>query len=400
MPNARVSFELSYQGKNGDENFDFRFMGKTWHLRNIGTSTRTINYSVNGTLDDMQLWFHNSGSGTHRRCKNYDNRRCRTRRRWGRRRRRCTGGPFQRCSNHPWERALIIKHFKVNGEDLKSFLARRVTSCDPRSGNVTKKYKVPNGVVGHSGQYTISESEIEPYAAIELVKKSLYDTSEAGRATAVTSEQRTQNRYNDLLGNHGDLQSKYNDLLARYGLAEDDLDNLSKSQKIAVQRGVTLAIANGTKDEQITQLQGLNAEQQLGLNAALQEIIQIRAQEYQDIEKENTNLIKENNDREHTNSTFQQKTVYQGEAAKNFAKYNQYMFYVYYVLLAGVILIIFYTDGKNSKQFYQNIYYTLAFIIFLFLYPIYIFDFETYALKLFNYMLAIFTSKLYNDQVY
>ena len=400
MPQVTVSFSLKFQGKNGDENFDFRFMGKTWHFRNIGTAPRSLTFYKTGDLDDMQLWFHNSGSGTHRRCQRGDNRRCRTRRRWGRRRRRCTGGPWTNCTNHPWQRTLIIHHFKVNQTDCKNMLARRVTTCDPRSGNVTKKYNVPNGLVTHSGHYTVSAQELEQYASIPMVPASDYHKAEQGRHVAVQSRDKTQGMYSNLLEDHSELETKYNELLSRFGVNEDMLSDLNKKQKIAVQRGVALAIANGTKDEQITQLQGIQAETQLALNAALQKIINEKSKIYQDIEKENTNLIKENKDRSQTNTTFQQKTLYQSESAKKFIRYNDFMFYVYYVLLAGTILIIFYTDGKNTKQFYQNIHYTIAFIILLLLYPIYIFDLELYLLKLFNYIMSFLTSKLYNDQVY
>lgn len=396
MPNVTVSFELKYQGKKGDENFDFKFMGKTWHFRNIGTSARTLNYRVQGELDDMQLLFHNSGSGSDKRCQRGDNRRCR--RRWFRR--TCTGGPWTNCTNHPWSRAVIVHHFKVNSSDCKNMLARRVTSCDPRSGNVTKKYPVQNGTLGHSGEYTITSSELEQYAAVEVVPKSDYDKEALGHQTELVKNNTLTGRYQRIQGDHGTLQLDHDDLTNRYRIAGDNLSELNSENAIIRQRNENMTYTNAELEQQIEVLQGQNAELNNNLNTSQHTLLQNQADMYQDIEKENTNLIKENKDRSQTNSTFQQKTVYQNEASKSFVKFNQYMFYVYYVLLAGLIVIIFIKDTKNSEQFYENIYYTLAFIIFLLLYPIYIFDIEIYAIKMFNYMIAIFTSKLYNDQVY
>ena len=400
MPRVTVSFELKYQGKKGDENFDFKFMGKTWHFRNIGTSARTLNFRVQGELDDAQIWFHNSGSGVHRRCQRGDNRRCRTRRRWGRRRRRCTGGPWTTCTASNWSRGIQIHHFKINNNDRKVDFARRVTSCDPRSGNVTKKYKVNNGVFNHSGHYTISSSELEPYASIPMIEKEIYDDEVMEHSATISKADSINKKFNRLTGKHGQLQADYDELMAKYGLTGESLAETKKQNTTLQSRTMSMQVSTGDLQDQIDALQGQNANLQANLNSTQQKLLQNEADMYQDIEKENTNLIKENKDRSQTNSTFQQKTVYQNEAAKGFDKFNQYMFYVYYVLLAGLIVIIFIKDGKNSKQFYENIYYTLAFIIFLFLYPIYIFDIEIYALKFFNYIIAIFTSKLYNDQVY
>lgn len=400
MPRVTVSFELKYQGKKGDENFDFKFMGKTWHFRNIGTSARTLNFRIQGELDDAQLWFHNSGSGVHRRCQRGDNRTCRTRRRWGRRRRRCSGGPWTRCTASNWSRGIQIHHFKVNNNDRKVDWARRVTSCDPRSGNVTQKYKVKNGALAHSGHYTISSSELEPYANIPMIEKEVYDEEVIEHSATISKADTISKKFNTLTGKHGALQADYDDLMNRFGLTGASLEKMTQENGVLAERTQAYNTTGQTLAEQVRILSSHNADHLSNLSTAEQKLLQNEANMYQDIEKENTNLIKENKDRAQTNSTFQQKTVYQNEAAKGFIKFNQYMFYVYYVLLAALIVIIFIKDGKNSKQFYENIYFTLAFIIFLFIYPIYIFDIEIYAIKLFNYIIAIFTSKLYNDQVY
>ena len=274
MPKVTVSFELRYQGKKGDESFDFRFMNKTWHFRNIGTQARSLNFRAQGNLDDAQIWFHNSGSGVHRRCQRGDNRRCRTRRRWGRRRRRCSGGPWTRCTASNWTRGIQIHHFKVNNTDTKQFFARRVTSCDPRSGNVTKKHRVRGGAFVHSGHYTISSSELEPYASIPMVEASLYEDEVTAHTATISAADSVKSKFGRLTKKHGKLQSDYDELLAKSGLQGESIQNLQTQNRVLDRRAVAANVTGQTLDEQVRILSAHNADHLSNLTTAEQTLLQ------------------------------------------------------------------------------------------------------------------------------
>lgn len=396
---ATVQFQIQYHGTKGDENFDLYLFGQKFTFRNIGTSQQNLVRRITGPIGDLKIVFHNAGTGSDKKCWNEDHRRCRRRRRWGRRRTSCSGNSrVNKCSGGAWQRNVIIKKLTLNGSDIKDFFERSVTSCDPRSGNITKKFKVNGGVLDTTGNYLISKADINANAIGEFVGKPIYDQAVDELETSVQASKSTASKLSGLQVKHGSLTSDYNDLLSKMGLAGDALKKGQK-QLSNVNSKFASSMANAaSSEEQVKILQAAvsaNENQTAATDVELQEMVKNR---YQDIEKENTNLDKENKDRSHTNDTFKKKTYYQLENAAKFDDYNNIMIYIYLFLVFSVICMFLFKDSNDWEKFKKNIWYSLGFFIIIILYPFYIYDFELKILSFINYIYSMFSSRVYNGQ--
>lgn len=399
--NVTVQFQIQYHGTKGDENFDLYLFGKKFTFRNIGTAQQTLVRRVTGRMSDLRVVFHNAGTGNDQRCWYENHQRCRRRRRWGRRRTRCSGNPrVHKCRGGAWSRNVVIKSIKLNGSDIKEFLHRSVTSCDPRSGNVTKKYPIQNGILNTTGNYYITKDDINANAIGSFVQKPIYDKAVGQLDTSNKALQSTSRRYSRLRGEHGTLTGKYNDLLNRLGLAGNTLKKQKNQIKNLGDKTTSLAASAATAEEQVKILQGhLITSEQTRAQSAI-ELDSELSKKYQDIEKENTNLDKENKDRSHTNDTFKKKTYYQQENSENFNNYNKIMLYIYLFLVFSVVIIFLFKDSKDWEKFKKNIWFSLLFFIIIIIYPFYIYPFQLRVLSFINYISAIFSSRVYYGEAY
>jgi hypothetical protein len=399
--NTTVQFQIQYHGTKGDENFDLYLFGKKFTFRNIGTSQQTLVRRITGPMSDLRIIFFNAGTGNSQKCWNEDHRRCRRRRRWGKRRTRCTGSSaVQKCSGGAWSRNVIIKSIKLNGSDIKDFMHRSVTSCDPRSGNVTKKFPIENGILNTTGDYYISTDDITANAIGSFVQKPEYDKVVGELDTSDKALQSTSKTLSTLRNKHGDLTSKYNDLLNRLGLAGSTVQK-QKGQISTLGKKVNALSATGsTAEEQVKILQGhLLTSEQTRAESGIKLENEL-TKKYQNIEKENTNLDKENKDRSHTNDTFLKKTYYQQENAQKFNNYNNIMFYIYLFLVFSVIVLFLFKDSKDWEKFKKNIIFTLLFFFIIIIFPFYIYPFQLKIIAFIQYIYSLFSTRVYAGEAY
>lgn len=396
-----VQFQIQYHGTKGDENFDLYLFGKKFTFRNIGTSQQNLVRRITGPMSELKIVFHNAGSGSNRRCWTENHRRCRTRRRWGRRRTSCSGNAnVRKCSGGNWQRNVVIKSLKLNGSDIKEFMHRSVTSCDPRSGNVTRKFPIRGGVLNTSGAFKITKSDINANAIGSFVQKPIYDKAVSDLSTANIASQSCSAKYSNLNTKHGKLTSDYNDLIKRLGLSGNTIKK-QKGQIANLNSKITSSLANAaTAEEQVKILQTAVVDSEAQRATTDVDYETTVKNRYQDIEKENTNLEKENKDRSQTNDTFKKKTYYQQENASKYDDYNYIMFYIYLFLVFGVICMFLFKDSKDWDKFRKNIWYSVGFFIIIILFPFYIYDFELRVLSIINYIYSVFSSRVYNGEAF
>ena len=396
---ATVQFQILYYGTKGDESFDLHLFGKKMEFRNIGTSQNNLVRRITGPVENLKLKLYLDGGRHDYKCWTVpDSRRCSTGRRWGKRWRRCGGrAAYKQCSGEDWTRSVVIKKLLINGTDMKEFFYRSVTSCDPKSGNVTKIFPITRGIIDIAGNYTIAKSDIYDSATGSFVPKPEYDVVVNELDTTQTAHKSSIKNFSSLTGKHGVLTNKYNALLARFGITGDTLKKQDGVIKKTEKKVVSANKLASTIEQQALDLQTqLNEAENIADDAAV-DYGNEQARRFSNTEQENANIHKENKDRSQTNDTFKKKTYYQQENITKFTDYNYIMFYFYMFLVFSTIVMCLFKDSNDFDKLKKNIWYSIAFFLLIFLFPFYIYKFEIKVLQIINYIYALFTASVYNE---
>ena len=400
MSDTSVQLQIQYYGTKGDESFDILLFGKKIEFANIGTSQRNYTKRITGPIGPLVLKLHNAGKDDDYKCWTVaDSRQCRSIRRfWGKTLRRCSGrAPYKKCSGETWTRSVVIKKLKINGVDATKLLYRAVTSCDPKSGTVTKRYNLVGGKLDVAGEYFINKSDISKIAAGEFVPKPDYDKVVSELDTSQTAYKSSENNLSHLTGKHGVLTNKYNTLLGRYGYSGNVLkkqyDKIQKTQ-VLVDEATSSA---STKEAQVVDFQQQANAQELASMTAESNHINEQARRFANTEQENENIHKENKDRSMTNDTFKKKTYFQQETTTKFNYYNYIMFYIYMFLVCSTIVIFLVKDSNDFDNFKKDIWYSIVFFLLILLFPFYIYKLEIKIINIFKYLYAVFTTSVYNE---
>jgi hypothetical protein len=390
-----VQFQIQYYGTKGDESFDIYLFGKKIEFKDIGTSQSNFTKRVTGPIGPLILQLHNAGKRDDLKCRTTpDTRWCRSSRRgWGKTRRRCGGrAPYKICTGEDWTRSVVIKKLTLNGSDIKDYFVRTADSCNPDSGGVTKRESITGGIIDVAGKYVIKQTDIFNNALGSFVPKPEFDEVTNDLGTSQSAYNASNKALTKLKGNHGVLTYKYNELLNRTGL----IDNGVKSQKnTMINQQNKLKSANAlasSTDGQIKILKGAIYNTREVTNAANKNYTSEQKRRFENTEKENTNINKENKDRTQINDTFKKKTYYEQETTTIFNNYNYIMFYIYMFLVFSTIVMFLFKDSKDFDKFQNNIWYSVAFFLLIFLFPFYIYKFE---IKLFNILNYIYKSPFF-----
>ena len=394
-----IQFQIQYYGTKGDESFDIDLFGKKMNFKDIGTAQSNLVRRITGPVDKLKLTFTTAGGRSDYKCWTVpDSRRCSTGRRWGKRWRRCGGrAAYKQCSGEDWTRSVVIKKLLINGTDVKKFLYRAVTSCNPTSGNVTKRYEVSGGKLNVAGEYFINKSDISKIAAGEFVPKPDYDKVANELDKSQIAYKSSENDLSNLTPKHGVLTNKYYALLKRFGTTGNTL----KTQHIKIQKKQILVDA-ATSSASTKEGQALDFQRQLNVvenNAddAIVANVNSHARRFANTEQENANIHKENRDRSQTNDTFKKKTYFQQETTSKFNYYNYIMFYIYMFLVCSTIVMFLVKDSNDFDKFQKNIWYSITFFLLIFLFPFYIYKLEIKIINIFKYLYAVFTTSVYNE---
>ena len=396
---GNTNLQITYRGKSGTENFSISFMGKKITYNNIGTNSKNDNRILDSSNPtDLVIEFGNAGTAKITTYKEKTERVCRRRRRWGRRRRRCEDITSKIPIKTEKERRVIIENLKINGFDLKDYLAMQKTSCDPKKGNVSEDIKIENGILIKGGKYTIPRHLIIQSVG-DFVPKPELDAALA----RIPPYEATNRTLEDTVD---DLTKKYGSLTAEHAILQRNFNTLTKLNNSNEQK-----VANASNKINSLQIDASTLEgQNKSIEAQINDISQQRAfthqqyqtlngNYYQEIEKENSNIKQENKERSHANDTFKQKSFYQKEARMNIEIYNRYALYLYYFLVFAFLVVYVYIDNKNNtvtNNFYGKIFFLLIAII----YPFIIHYIAKYTINFLNYLYAIFNSKTYNEKIY
>jgi hypothetical protein len=391
MSDTSVQLQIQYYGTKGDESFDILLFGKKIEFANIGTSQSNYNKRITGPIGPLILKLHNAGKRDDLKCRTTpDTRRCRSQRRfWGKTIRRCSGRtPYKICTGGDWTRSLVIKKLTLNGTDVKHYFVRTDSSCDPDSGDVTKRESVTDGILDVTGDYVIKKADIYNNAVGDFVPKPEYDEVSSELTTSKSAYNASNKALTKLKGNHGVLTYKYNALLNQLGRIDNGVQSQKNTINIQGQKYRSASALASNTDGQIKLLKGAISNSRRATNNSNANYTSETRKRFENTEKENANIQKENTDRTQINDTFKKKTYYEQETTTIFNDYNYIMFYIYMFLVFSTIVMFLFKDSNDFDTLKKNIWYTVAFFLIIFLFPFYIYKFE---MKLFNILKYIYT---------
>ena len=395
---GNTNLKIKYYGKTGKENFSVSLMGKRYNFKNVGTNA-TSHQAIIGSdkATDMVINFGNAGTTKIQKFKEKKERVCRRTRRWGKRRRRCSDKITKIPYMEKVEKRVIIKKIEINGFDITSYLIYSSTSCDPSSGNVTKTENIDNGILVRGGEYRIPKSMLQQ-AIGKFVPKPIHDDLIAECKPKDKQILEQQSQINKIEDKYGVKSAEYDTLLAKFNKLTGFQDEKDKkisnaSKKINIMNNEASDLEGQLKwaEDNINSLNQQNAMNYQKYNKS-------EGKYYQDVEKENYGLTKENTNRENANTTFKQKVFYKKETKKNIDIYNRFALYVYYFFVFAFLCISFYVDSKSGTLM-ENLYGKIFFIIIALIYPFVILTITKYVMNFFYYFYSILNGVTY-EKIY
>lgn len=409
---AYVTVRLEYRSNTGTEQFNTTMFNRSDNYKKGETTikykTKMFTVKQKDIADYVShpeklfsLVFSQAGNFVRDVCTNSSYEKCRRVRRWGKRSKRCRRVPTRNCVSRSDVRGVHIVSLKMNELEFKEHLYRTITTCDPASGNVDKYKYVRDAsyYISENGTYILDTdgmNQIEEFLKTEWVEKEKYDRSQANLAVTTAGYNKCETDYGSLQTSHADLLARFRRLTSQYNTLKGENDELNitvENSRIQIDTASDDAI---TLEQQIKNLEN-NIEQEKRANMFhTQKYLTEAGQHFQNVEKENTNLEKENLDRGQTNTTFKQKVFYNKQMKESVMNYNFYAFIVYFILLLVYIIIFIRVETKNDTLFLDG-YFKLAFFLVLVLYPFLIYRLEKYILNFVNFIYAIFSSKTYNQ---